>query len=631
MGRTGDDGRGRARHRAAAARPRRLRPAAAVTFWSRRRHRLLRDLRDRHRLVPDGPPAQPSRVWSRVDGTDQRHRERGRAVRRRRPGGHRRRAGVRPVHRVRGRPDRARAASSRSRSAAGTPPRRRTAVSRRRSLSPPTASWRPTRRCPTRTRRRSNRPPSPTTGCATAGSDWATSPSSREPGRSACSRCQFARAAGATDGDRRRAGRAPPGDGPRARRPPCGGARRRRPASWCDDLTAGRGADVVFECAGVAPLLQTAVDLTRRGGVTAMLGYIAGEATITPASWLGKNIRMVASTAFVHEDLHHTMSLIADGRVRVAPLHTRSVGLDELESVLADLAAGRADDTKVLVDPARSDGTVDRTHRGDHRRRERPRPGDGRADGGRGDAARARRHRGRPPPRRRRGLERRRRRRRRPAGPTCPAPTTSSGLAAAAFDRFGAVHVLCNNAGVVKRARAWEPHGRRLAVGARGRPVERDPRRPRVRSADARASPRAATSSTPRRCPVCSRSPTWPRTASPSRRSWPCPRRCSSTSTPRARAIGVSVLCPGFIATRITESERNRPADLDRRGARAGRRAHHGGGGGDDGRRRGRRSRRRRDPRRSLLDPDPRGLPRRHPGARRRDRDRRPPDAPPIW
>ncbi len=28
-------------------------------------------------------------------------------------------------------------------------------------------------------------------------------------------------------------------------------------------------------------------------------------------------------------------------------------------------------------------------------------------------------------------------------------------LATVAFERFGAVHVLCNNAGVVKRARSW--------------------------------------------------------------------------------------------------------------------------------------------------------------------------------
>jgi (R,R)-butanediol dehydrogenase/meso-butanediol dehydrogenase/diacetyl reductase len=119
------------------------------------------------------------------------------------------------------------------------------------------------------------------------------------------------------------------------------------------ELTAGRGADVVYECAGLAPLLQTAVDLTRRGGVMAMLGYTAGQASINTGGWLSKDIRVVASTGFAHEDLHHTMSLMVDGRVRVGPLHTRTIGLEELDAVIGDLAAGRADDTKVLVDPRR--------------------------------------------------------------------------------------------------------------------------------------------------------------------------------------------------------------------------------------------------------------------------------------
>jgi (R,R)-butanediol dehydrogenase/meso-butanediol dehydrogenase/diacetyl reductase len=119
------------------------------------------------------------------------------------------------------------------------------------------------------------------------------------------------------------------------------------------DLTEGRGADVVFECAGVAPLLQTAVDLTRRDGVVALLGFIPGEATIKPSTWLGKEVRVIGSVAFAHDDLVHVMGLLADGRVQVAPLHTRTISLEELEPVLADLAAGRADDTKVLVDPRR--------------------------------------------------------------------------------------------------------------------------------------------------------------------------------------------------------------------------------------------------------------------------------------
>jgi (R,R)-butanediol dehydrogenase/meso-butanediol dehydrogenase/diacetyl reductase len=43
--------------------------------------------------------------------------------------------------------------------------------------------------------------------------------------------------------------------------------------------------------------------------------------------------------------------MMADGRVRVDPLHTSTVQLDELEIALADLASGTSEHTKVLVDP----------------------------------------------------------------------------------------------------------------------------------------------------------------------------------------------------------------------------------------------------------------------------------------
>jgi threonine dehydrogenase-like Zn-dependent dehydrogenase len=45
------------------------------------------------------------------------------------------------------------------------------------------------------------------------------------------------------------------------------------------------------------------------------------------------------------------MSMIADGRFRTAPMHTRTVGLDDLGDTLADLAGGKSIDVKVLVDP----------------------------------------------------------------------------------------------------------------------------------------------------------------------------------------------------------------------------------------------------------------------------------------
>lgn len=118
-------------------------------------------------------------------------------------------------------------------------------------------------------------------------------------------------------------------------------------------LTRGLGADVVFECAGAPALLQAAVDLARPGGTVALLSYIAQPATIDAAGWMAKEVEVRGALAFTHADVLRAMSFMADGRVQTTPLHTRTVGLGELQATLDDLASGRSDDIKVLVDPRR--------------------------------------------------------------------------------------------------------------------------------------------------------------------------------------------------------------------------------------------------------------------------------------
>jgi (R,R)-butanediol dehydrogenase/meso-butanediol dehydrogenase/diacetyl reductase len=115
--------------------------------------------------------------------------------------------------------------------------------------------------------------------------------------------------------------------------------------------TRGLGADVVVECAGVPALLQTAVDHTRRGGTVGLLSYIAQPVTIDAARWMAREVRVVGAVAFTHEDVVRSMAFLADGRVRTAPLHSRTVRLDDLAPTLVALSAGRTDDVKVLVDP----------------------------------------------------------------------------------------------------------------------------------------------------------------------------------------------------------------------------------------------------------------------------------------
>ena len=110
------------------------------------------------------------------------------------------------------------------------------------------------------------------------------------------------------------------------------------------------GADVVFECAGIPRTIQDAVNLVRRGGVVSLVGLANLPAEINPGSWLIKEVRLTASLAYLHEEFEMAMGLVADGRIRCAPLHTGTVSLDGLDGAFAKLADHPAD-IKILLDP----------------------------------------------------------------------------------------------------------------------------------------------------------------------------------------------------------------------------------------------------------------------------------------
>ena len=61
-------------------------------------------------------------------------------------------------------------------------------------------------------------------------------------------------------------------------------------------------------------------------------------------------------------------------------------------------------------------------------------------------------------------------------------------LAEAAYERFGAVHLLCNNAGVFQAGVVVEAHASRLGVGAGRQLLGRAARRAGVRTADDRCA-----------------------------------------------------------------------------------------------------------------------------------------------
>ena len=82
-----------------------------------------------------------------------------------------------------------------------------------------------------------------------------------------------------------------------------------------------------------------------------LIGLAESDATISPGAWLIKEISVTSSLAYLHDEFEMAMGMMADGRVRVDPLHSSTVGLDGLEAALVDLASGASEQAKVLVNP----------------------------------------------------------------------------------------------------------------------------------------------------------------------------------------------------------------------------------------------------------------------------------------
>ena len=134
-------------------------------------------------------------------------------------------------------------------------------------------------------------------------------------------------------------------------------------------------------------------------------------------------------------------------------------------------------------------------------------------------------------------------------------------LAAAAFEAHGRVHVLCNNAGVVKRARAWELtlDDWRWVLGVDFWSVVYGIRAfvPRM-LARTEGGHIVNTSSMAALLPM----PNLGAYAAAKSAVLALSLSLQTEFDQLGSPLGVSVLCPGFIATGITNSGRNRPADL---------------------------------------------------------------------
>jgi len=126
------------------------------------------------------------------------------------------------------------------------------------------------------------------------------------------------------------------------------------PVAGIQDLTGGRGADYVFECAGNEAALQASLDAARRGGQIVILGKTAANRRVSLrfGSLMGEK-RIVRSSyggARPRRDFPWLARLYLDGKLQLDAMITERLRLARINDGFDAMRAGRSIRSVIVFD-----------------------------------------------------------------------------------------------------------------------------------------------------------------------------------------------------------------------------------------------------------------------------------------
>jgi 2-desacetyl-2-hydroxyethyl bacteriochlorophyllide A dehydrogenase len=121
------------------------------------------------------------------------------------------------------------------------------------------------------------------------------------------------------------------------------------------EATGGRGADVVIETTGVLPSLAAAVDMARSGGRLLLFGIITAKEGALPFYDLYfKELALISARVAKGEDYPAAMALVERGQVRLEPLISDVMPLEQLNTAIGMLGSDSAQRMKIILDHSES-------------------------------------------------------------------------------------------------------------------------------------------------------------------------------------------------------------------------------------------------------------------------------------
>jgi L-iditol 2-dehydrogenase len=115
------------------------------------------------------------------------------------------------------------------------------------------------------------------------------------------------------------------------------------------ELTAGMGADVVFECAGAGPSAQSCLELVRRRGRYGQVGLFGKPVTVDLDLVCYKELEMHGSFAHLPSAWRKALNLMASGQVQIRPLVSAILPITEWRTAFD--AFERREGIKIVLTP----------------------------------------------------------------------------------------------------------------------------------------------------------------------------------------------------------------------------------------------------------------------------------------
>lgn len=124
------------------------------------------------------------------------------------------------------------------------------------------------------------------------------------------------------------------------------------PLELVNELTQGRGADLVFEGAGHVQAVAEAFRLARRGGIILLEGIAGGNATLAleADSFTLKQLSVHGIFGANSRAWEYAVSLFRSGQLDLSQLITHRFPLERYEEALATLASPEIETLKVVIE-----------------------------------------------------------------------------------------------------------------------------------------------------------------------------------------------------------------------------------------------------------------------------------------